>query len=209
MAKQVTNNGTQQVLIPVIVDRESIRKNGKIAGMKQYKITKSKVCNRNVDVILVPGTKEQYDEIMEGYSRQFKSEDRDKRCSVPGKNGKLIRCPECNKCSECKYYYTRENYGTVTFSDLATEGNDGELIEFDPPAPDNYDSNDRYMRMLEDFIVFASERDPEFKTMIELLVDGNSRRQVAAQMGLPKSTVIDRVSKLRRLWDEFADNLPY
>lgn len=62
--------------------------------------------------------------------------------------------------------------------------------------------------MLEDFIKFASDRDPQFKAMIELLVDGNSRRQVAAQMGLPKSTVIDRVSKLRRLWDEFADNLP-
>ena len=55
----------------------------------------------------------------------------------------------------------------------------------------------------------ASGRDPGFKTMIELLVDGNSRRKVAEQMGLPKSTVIDRVSKLRRLWDEFADNLPY
>ena len=155
-----------------IVDTESIRKNGPIAGMKQYKITKSKVCNRDVDVILVPGTKKQYDSSMADYSCQFKAEDRDKRCSVPGKSGKLIRCSECNKCSECRYYFTRENYGTVTFSDLATLGDDGETFEFDPSAPDNYDSTDRYMRILEDFISFASERDPEFKTMIELLVDG-------------------------------------
>jgi len=58
-------------------------------------------------------------------------------------------------------------------------------------------------------INFASEKDPQFKSMIELLVDGNSRRQVAEQMGLPKSTVIDRVTKLRKLWDEFADNICY
>lgn len=210
MAEQVTNNnGTQQVLIPVIVDMESIRENGPIAGMKQYKITKSKVCNRMVDVILVPGTKEQYDAIMADYSREFKAEDRDKRCAVPGKDGKLIRCPECNKCTECSYYYTRENYGTVTFSDLATEGDDGELIEFDPAAPDNYDSNDRCMRMLADFISFASERDPEFKTIIELLIDEMSRRQVAEMMGLPKSTVIDKVAKLRKLCDKFLENQIY
>ena len=37
---------------------------------------------------------------MDDYSRQFKAEDRDKRCSLPGKSGKLTRCPECNKYSE-------------------------------------------------------------------------------------------------------------
>lgn len=200
---------TQQVLIPVIVDKESIRKYGRIAGMEKYIITKSRVCNRIVDMMLVPGTKEQYDAIMADYSRQFKAEDRDKRYAVPGEDGKLIRCPECNKCSECEYYYKRDNYGTSTFRVLATEGDDGELMEFDPAAPDDYNSSDRYLLMLADFINFASDRDPDFKTMIELLVDGNSRRQVAEQMGLPKSTVIDRVTKLRRLWDEFADNLSY
>ena len=203
------NNETQQVLIPVIVDKESIKANGRIAGMEKYKITKSRVCNRTLDVIMVPGTKEQYDSIMADYSRQFKAEDRDKRCAVPGKDGKLIRCPECNKCSECKYYYTRDNYGTATFSDLSTEGDDGELMEFDPAAPEDYNSSERYLRLLADFINFASEKDPQFKSMIELLVDGNSRRQVAEQMGLPKSTVIDRVTKLRKLWDEFADNICY
>ena len=203
------NNGTEQVFIPEIIDKESIRKNGRIAGMKDYKITKRRVCNRKVDVILVPGTKEQYDVSMSDYSRQFKAEDRDKRCLVPGEDGKLIRCPDCNKCSEGEYYSTREDYGTVTFSDLAKEADDGEMIEFDPPAPENYDSGDRYMRMLRDFIDFASERDPQFKAMIELLVDGNSRRQVAEQMGIPKSTVIDRVKKLRGIWDEFIDNLIY
>ena len=203
------NNGTNQVFIPEIVDKESFRKNGCIAGMKDYKITKRRVCNRKSDVILVPGTKEQYDASMSDYSRLFKAEDRDKRCLIPGVDGKLIRCPDSNKCSECSYYYTRENYGTVTFSDLATEDDEGTITEFDPPAPENYDSGDRYMRLLTDFISFAAERDPQFKAIIELLVDGNSRRQVAEQMGLPKSTVIDKVAKLRKLCDEFLENQIY
>lgn len=29
--------------------------------------------------------------------------DRNSRCSVRGKNGKVIRCPERNKCAECPY----------------------------------------------------------------------------------------------------------
>ncbi|MDD6043453.1 MAG: hypothetical protein PUB87_06855, partial [Eubacteriaceae bacterium] len=137
---------------------------------------------------------------------QFKAEDRDKRCLIPGEDGKLIRCPDSNKCSECKYYHTRENYGTVTFSDLATEDEEGKITEFDPPAPENYDSGDRYMRLLTGFISFAAERNPQFKEIIELLVEGNSRRQVAELMGLPKSTVIDKVAKLRKLCDEFLEN---
>lgn len=51
------------------MDKESFRKNGLIAGMKDYKITKRRVCNRKVDVIMVNGTKEQYDASMSDYSR--------------------------------------------------------------------------------------------------------------------------------------------
>ena len=210
MAKKVTsNNEKQQILIPTIVDRDSIREYGRIAGMENSKITKSKVCNRTVDVVLEPGTKEQYDAIMSDYSRQFKAEDRDKRCPVPGESGKLIRCPDERKCSECPYYLKRENYGTATFSTLSMEGDGGEVIEFEPETPENYFSGDRYLRMLVDFINYASERNPEFKTMVQLLLDGKSRRQIADELGLPKSTVIDRVAKLRKLADEFFDNLTY
>lgn len=128
---------------------------------------------------------------------------------IQGEDGKLIHCPESNKCSKCKNYNTRENYGTVTFSDLATVDDEGRITEFDPPTPENYESGDRCMRLLTDFINFALERNPQFKEIIELLVEGNSRRQVAEMMGLPKSTVIVKVAKLRKLCDEFLENQIY
>ena len=203
------NKETQQVLLPIIVDKSSIKEHGRIAGSDNFKIAKSRVCSRSVDVILVPGTKEQYDEIMRDYSHEYKSEDRDKRCAIPGENGKLIRCPECNKCCDCKYYYTRDYYGTATFSDLSVTGEDGDIIEYETESPENYDSAERYVRMLAELIQHVTEIDPSFGTMMQLLHDGKSRRQVADEMGLPKSTVIDRVAKLRKITDEFLDNLTY
>lgn len=203
------NKETQQNLIPVIVDKSSIKEHGRIVGMGNYKITKSRVCNRMENVILVPGTKEQYDAIMSNYSREFKAGERDKRCAVPGEDGKLIRCPECNKCSECKYYYTRNYFGTATFSALSVAGDDGEPMEYEAESPTNYDSGERYIRILAELIQHVTEIDPSFGKMIQMLHDGKSRRQVAEEMGIPKSTVIDRVAKLRKITDEFLDNLTY
>lgn len=207
--KDNQQSNEQQVLIPVIVDIESVKEHGRIAGMEKYKITKSRVCNRKLNVILVPGSKSQYDTIMSDYSREFKAEDRDKRCAVPGEDGKLIRCPESRKCSECTYYLKREEYGTALFSDLSVEGDDGETMEYDPAAPENYNDGDRYLRMLKGLIEYASAKDPNFRLMIELLLDGKSRRQIAEELGIPKSTVIDRVAKLRKIADEFLENLTF
>lgn len=124
-------------------------------------------------------------------------------------SGKLIRCPECNKCSECPYYAARNEYGTATFSALAVEGDDGELIDYDPAAPENYNDSDRYLHILADLISHVAEIDLRFGTMIQLLHDGKSRREVAEEMGLPKSTVIDQVSRLKGITEEFLNNLSY
>lgn len=209
MKKEISANETQPVLIPVLIDMDSIKEHGRIAGMDGYKITMSRVCNRILPVVLVPGTKEQYDAIMSDYSREFKAEDRDKRCAVPGKDGKLIRCPDDRKCSECPFKEHYGNCSTITFSGLSTESDDGEILEFEAETPDNYYCGDREMRILADLIDHVTKIDPEFGTMIQLLHDGKSRRQVADEMGLPKSTVIDRVSKLRKITEEFLDNLAY
>lgn len=58
-------NQEEQVLIPIIIDRDSIEEHGMIAGVKKSQIRKWRVGNRLVDVVLVPGTKAQY-ELIEG-----------------------------------------------------------------------------------------------------------------------------------------------
>ena len=83
------------------------------------------------------------------------------------------------------------------------------MIDYDAAAPENYNDGDRYLRILADLIQHVSEINPNFATMIKLLHDGKSRREVAEKMKLPKSTVIDQVAKLRKITDEFFDNLTY
>ena len=62
-----------------------------------------RIGNRMCTVILVPGTKEQYDSYLSSFSKEFKAEDRDKRCQISdGKdiafavlkkiNAKIARC---------------------------------------------------------------------------------------------------------------------
>ena len=211
MAKEQTNNTIepQQILIPMIVDRNAIYENGCIAGMKISEVVKKRVGNRKMDVVLVPGTKEQYQAIMANYSRQFKAEDRDKRCAVPGERGKLIRCTEDNKCSKCPYYLTREEYGTALFSSLAQVDEDGNMQDFEPASPTNYYESNRELRLLADLIQYVSEIAPEYGTIIQLLYDGYSRRELAAEMGLPKSTVIDKTKKLHAMAKSFFETIPY
>ena len=208
-AKHDNTNKVQHVLIPMLVDRNVLAENGLIAGVTHSKIRKWKIGNRNIEVLLVPGTKEQSQAIMAEYSRQFKAEDRDKRCAVPGERGKLIRCPEDNKCSRCPYYLTREEYGTVLFSSLAQVDEDGDMQDYDPASPTNYNEANRELRLLADLIHHLSEIAPAYGIMIQLLHEGYSRREVADKMGLPKSTVIDKVKKLKSLTESFFDNLTY
>lgn len=103
--QEIRVNGAdeEQVLIPMIIDRDSIEEHGMIVGVEKSQIRKWKVGNRVVDVVLIPGTKAQYNAVMSSYSAEFKAEDRDKRCEVSNGKGKLIRCPESNKCSQCQY----------------------------------------------------------------------------------------------------------
>ena len=199
----------QQPKIPMIVDRNAIYEHGRIAGMEHLKIIKKTIGNRKMDAVLVPGTREQYQAITADYSRQFKAEDRDKRCAVPGERGKLIRCPEDNKCSKCPYYLTREEYGTALFSSLAQVDEDGNMQDFEPASPTNYYESNRELRLLADLIQYVSEIAPEYGTIIQLLYDGYSRRELAAEMGLPKSTVIDKTKKLHAMAKSFFETIPY
>ena len=94
-------NNDYEVLIPMIVDLDSVDEHGMLAGLSKSALRTWRVGNRRMTVALVPGTKEVYDGLMSSYSSEFKKKDRDKRCTISDGKGYLIRCPETNKCSEC------------------------------------------------------------------------------------------------------------
>lgn len=200
-----------EVLIPMIVDLDSADEHGMLAGLSRSDLHIWRIGNRRVTVALIPGTKEIYDGIMSSYSLEFKKEDRDRRCLIGDGKGHLIRCPETNKCSKCPYYYSLDKraYGTATFSSLAMEDEEGKVAEFEPEALKVYNDGERYVRILKDLIEHVAEFDPEGAEMLRLLEQNKSRREVAKILNKPKSTVIDKVDKLKPIVQEFLDNIIY
>lgn len=209
--QEIRVNGAEeeQVQIPMIIDRDSIKEYGMIVGVKKSQIRKWRIGNRIVDVVLVPGTKTQYDAVMSSYSAELKAEDRDKRCEVSNGKGKLIRCPESNKCSQCPYSTSldKKNFGTLTFSCLSAENEDGEESDFEAVAPTTYGAADIYLGMLNELINRVNEIDPNYGKILQLLSDGFSHREIADEIGMGKSTVTDKVTKIKAIVIDLLDNM--
>ena len=203
------DNQSKRYEIPMIIDRESIEEHGMIAGVEKSQIRKWRVGNRMVDVVLVPGTKEQYDGVMSSYSKEFKAEDRDKRCEVGNGKGKLIRCPESNKCSQCSYATSldKKNFGTLTFSCLSTENEDGTNTDFEVESQTTYNSADVYLDMLSELISRVQEIDPNYGRILQLLSDGFSHREIAAETGMGKSTITDKAKKIKEIVKDLLDDM--
>ena len=58
-------------------------------------------------------------------------------------------------------------------------------------------------------IKHVAELDPEGAEMLRLLEQNKSRREVARILDKPKSTVIDKVNKLKPIVQDFLDNIIY
>ncbi len=81
----------------MIVTDETIRD----FNLDPKKIGTWKYGNRWFKVIMVPGTEEQYNVYVQSEQNEIKRMERDSRCMIRGKNEKLIRCPDTNKCEDC------------------------------------------------------------------------------------------------------------
>jgi hypothetical protein len=145
---------------------------------------------------------------MSSYSAEFKAEDRDKRCEISNGNGKLIRCPETNKCSHCPYATSldKKNFGTLTFSCLAADNEDGEE-DFEAVAPATYGAADIYLGMLNELISRVQEIDPNYGKILQLLSDGFSHKEIADEIGIGKSTVTDKVAKIKAIVMDLLDDM--
>lgn len=168
-----------------------------------------RIGNRICTVILVPGTKEQYDAYLSSFSKEFKAEDRDKRCQISDGKGHSIRYPEENKCKDCPLYHSldKKGFGTLTFSDLTWTNEDGVEEAYEPIAPDGYGSADRYLELLQELMEYVAKRRQEYAPVVKLLSDGLSHREIAKELGIPKSTVIDWVKRIQELTLEFMENI--
>lgn len=200
--KKINDN---QVLIPMVTTIEAALAFGySLKDIRQWRIG-----NRMCTVILVPGTKEQYDSYLSSFSREFKAEDRDRRCQISDGKGHAIRCPEENECKDCPLYHSLDKKGfeILTFSDLTWTNEDDIEEAFEPVSPEGYNNSDRYLELLQDLMAYVAAIRPEYAPIVKLLSDGLSRREIAKELGIPKSTVIDWVKKIQELTLEFMDTI--
>lgn len=209
-----TNPSFSTVYIPMIVDLDAFKENGFIAGITESDIRHNwRVGNRYCDVVLVPATEAAKREYLRLVTDEFKKEDRDARCFVSNGKGQLIKCPESNLCKNCPYHYAFNKVSgrTRTFSELATENEDGELTDFDPAAPDDYSNADTYERILEALInhlhtLTGLKNVDRLIEVIKCRADEHTLVETAEMIGCGKSTVDSDLDKLYPIVKEFLKN---
>ena len=120
-----------------------------------------------------------------------------------------LRCPESNKCKDCPFYHSldKKGYGTLTFSDLTWTNEDGIEEAYEPVAPEGYGSAERYLELLQELMGYIGAIRPEYAPVVKLLSDGLSRREIAKELGVPKSTVIDWVKKIQEITLKFMEDI--
>lgn len=179
----------KQYQIPMAVTDEVIRD----FGIKPEDVTWRRIGNRKCRVMMVDATEAEYKAYMEPIWAEIKREDRDGRCMVKGKNGKLIRCPECNRCEECERFskVCRERNKTASLSFLADEGAE--------PVAEGFEDDIIYGTILEDLIAMLTEIKPKYGRIFRLLYDGATQQEMADELGIKQRTVSDDIKKIRSL----------
>ena len=179
----------KQYQIPMVVTDEIIRD----FGIKQEDVTWRRIGNRKCRVVMIDATETEYRAYMTPIWAETKREDRDGRCMVKGKNGKLIRCPESNRCEECERFLEvcRERNKPASLSFLVDEGAE--------PVAKGFEEDIIYETLLEDLITMLSEIKPKYGRIFRLLYDGATQQEMADELGLKQRTVSDDIKKIRSL----------
>lgn len=161
-----------------------------------------RIGNRKCRVVMVDATEEEYRTYMAPICAEIKREDRNGRCMVKGKNGKLIRCPESNRCEECKHFseVSRERNKPASLSVLMDEG-------AEPTSEGAFEEDIVYETILEDLIAMLSEIKPKYGRIFRLLYDGATQQEMADELGVKQRTVSDDIKKIRSLVQPLAKDI--
>lgn len=190
MKANQSNTESRKFQIPMVVTDEIIRD----FGIKPDDVTWRCIGNRKCRVVMVDATEVQYRAYMALVWSEIKREDRDARCMVKGKNGKLIRCSECNRCEDCERFseMCHKRNKTASLSFLVDEG-------AEPTAEWPFEDDILYEMILEDLIAMLTEIKPKYGRIFRLLYDGATQQEMADELGIKQRTVSDDIRKIRSL----------
>lgn len=123
---------------------------------------------------------------------QKKREARAKRCLIPGKHKALIRCPECNKCSECPYY-EKKKAGIISLDQYVEDG----CPEI--PAHGTPEDEAIYFDMLDSLINVASEKRVRLGQEVKLLHAGVDKAELPERMHISETTMYEDLKIIKDL----------
>ena len=192
MKASQSNTEAKKFQIPMVVTDEIIHD----FGFKPEDVTWQRIGNRKCRVVMVDATEEEYRAYMAPVWAEIKREDRDGRCMVKGKNGRLIRCPESNRCEES----SRERNKPASLSVLMDEG-------AEPAAEGAFEEDVIYETILEDLIAMLSEIKPKYGKIFRLLYNGATQQEMADELGIKQRTVSDDIKKIRSLVQPLAKDI--
>ena len=198
MKANQSNTESKKFQIPMVVTDEIIHD----FGIRPEDVTWRRIGNRKCRVVLVAASEEEYKAYRAPIWAEIKREDRDGRCMVKGKNGRLIRCPESNRCEECKHFSeaSRERNKPASLSVLMDEG-------AEPAAEGAFEDDVIYETILEDLISMLTEIKPKYGKIFRLLYDGATQQEMADELGIKQRTVSDDIKKIRSLVQPLAKDI--
>lgn len=123
---------------------------------------------------------------------QKKREARAKRCLIPGKHKDIIRCPECNKCSECPYF-EKKKAGIISLDQYVEDG----CPEI--PAQGTPEDEAIYFDMLDSLINVASEKRERLGQEVKLLCSGFDKKELSKAMNISETTVYEDLKIIKDL----------
>ena len=148
----------------------------------------------------------------------------DGRCNIPDGHNGLKRCP-CRipnpdyvpggdmpktlpvRCEGCKFELYRQAHTVIELSALDREDDSGEMESYEIPSPKCSFAADHYLKLREEFVAFVKGRNPKLAPLAEKLTDEYTKSEAGRELGDASSTVTSRTDKLKKLLEEFLDNV--
>ena len=187
----------KQYSIPMEVTAETIRD----FGIDPKDVKTVKMRGRKFKCIFVPATKEQYLAYMQPLEAEWKQDECEGRCQVKGKSGKLVRCPESNKCENCKYGKTvvKEINKPASMKYLAEKNFD--------PSFDDFEDGVLYDVILKSLIQRLTSINPAYGDIFQMMYDQRTQKAMEEELGIPQRTLSDYIKKIRSILKPVAKKI--
>lgn len=179
-----------------------------VAGMRDYPVRTWHVGEKPVKVVLVPSNQATYKYLIQQIRKKYLANYRLMRCQVLGKRGKLIRCPEENKCEDCPFHVNPEDRQSFLI-DLSVfcVDEDGEYTGEIPFVSGSDTAGEAETAILYELLkVHLNNVDPSLVPVMELTRDGYAPKEISEKLGIPQPTVYKRLRQIREgISEVFAD----